>query len=1204
MGKWDFWIDRGGTFTDIVARNPDGTLKAHKLLSENPEAYPDAALQGIRDLLGISQAQPIPSASIASVKMGTTVATNALLERKGDRVLLLTNTGFGDALEIGYQSRPKLFDREIVKPELLYECVEEVDGRILSDGTIDTELDLDATAKCLKSAFSRGIRSVAIVFMHAYRYPQHEQQAAELALKVGFEQVSASHAVSPLIKFVGRGDTAILDAYLSPILRRYVDRIAVELDADNSDTRLMFMMSSGGLTAANLFQGRDAILSGPAGGIVGAVQTSKIAGFEKIVGFDMGGTSTDVSHYAGEFEKAFETEVAGVRMRAPMMKIHTVAAGGGSVLEYDGARFKVGPESAGANPGPACYRRGGPLTVTDANVMLGRVQAEHFPKVFGENQNLPLDKSVVQEHFNTIATTADVDTPEQVAEGFLRIAVENMANAVKKISVQRGYDITKYALTCFGGAGGQHACAVAGVLGIKTIIIHPFAGILSAYGMGLADIKATRQKTIEAELDTDTCSDLDRYFCELTDDARLELSKQGVESDAIRTKEVVHLKYQGSDSSIELPRADIQAMQTSFARAHQEQFGFIMNDDNNLVVELIEVEALGGGADTFENVEDLADCTPEQSKTTQLYFNNKWHEAGVYQRTELLPGHAIAGPALIIEDIGTVVVEPGWYALVNPFKHLILKREQLSIERESISEAVDPVMLEVFNNLFMSIAEQMGLRLQKTARSTNIKERLDFSCAVFDAQGELIANAPHTPVHLGSMDRSVASVIEAHPSMQPGDVYVTNAPYNGGTHLPDITVVTPVFTLDSLTPIFFVASRGHHADVGGIAPGSMTPLATRIDQEGVVLDNLMLVKAGQFLDKEIRKKLDDGPYPCRNTDQNVADLKAQIAANEKGAYELLEMVEQFGLNVVRAYMSHVQDYAEECVRRVVEKLHSGSATTYFDQGCKISIALSIDKERRSVTLDFRGTSAQQSDNFNAPEPVTRAAVLYAFRCMVDSNIPMNAGCMRPLNINLPHRSMLTPQSPAAVVAGNVEVSQAVTDCLFAALGAQAGAQGTMNNFNFGNDQYQYYETICGGSGAGPGFNGCSAVHTHMTNTRLTDPEVLEYRYPVVLELFQIRRGSGGKGQWRGGDGLNRTIRFQQTMDVSFLCGRREVPPAGLAGGDDGLVGRNAIRRKSGDIEELPGRVQFECQAEEAVIIQTPSGGGYGNKTIIYKCWGS
>lgn len=1190
--KWDFWVDRGGTFTDIVARTPNGELKPHKLLSENPEAYPDAAIQGIRDLMGIDKSQPIPSEKISTVKMGTTVATNALLERKGDRVLLLTNKGFSDALEIGYQARPKLFDREIKKPELLYEQVAEVSGRVLNDGHEEQSFVEAEAEKVLQKAFDDGIRSVAIVFMHAYRYPNHEQRAATIAKRIGFEQVSPSHVVSPLIKFVGRGDTAVVDAYLSPILRRYVDQVESELDTQNTDLRLMFMMSSGGLTAANLFQGRDAILSGPAGGIVGAVETSRIAGFEKIIGFDMGGTSTDVAHYAGDLEKDFDTEVAGVRMRAPMMKIHTVAAGGGSLLTYDGSRYRVGPQSAGANPGPASYRRGGPLAVTDANVMLGKLQPKFFPSVFGPDQKQPLDKVAVEEKFNKIARQSGASSPEEVAEGFLKIAVENMANAVKKISVQRGYDITKYALTCFGGAGGQHACAVADVLGMKTIIIHPFSGILSAYGMGLADIKASRQRSVEKTFSSPVLQDLQWAINQLEQEATHELIEQGVAPSNINIICKLHLKYKGTDSTIDVPFASINAMLTVFEKVHKEQFGFIM-PESEIAIELVEVEATGGGAGNLETKHAPTNDEAQSKETADIFSNGAWHSANVYDRKLLHPGHKVKGPAIIVEDIGTIIVEKNWQAQVNEYEHLILSRSETAREHELVSADADPVMLEVFNNLFMSIAEQMGLRLQKTARSTNIKERLDFSCAVFNGVGALIANAPHTPVHLGSMDSSVKSVMAAHPKMKRSDVYVTNAPYNGGTHLPDITVVTPVFGEEDQAPLFYVASRGHHADVGGIAPGSMTPLATSIEEEGVVLDNLKLVEEGRFLDVEIRQLLDGGKYPCRNTDQNVADLKAQIAANEKGVRELLSMVDSFSLEVVLSYMGHVRDYAEECVRRVIAKLSDGQATTYFDQGCKIALKFTVEKETRSATLDFTGTSDQQGDNFNAPEPVTRAAVLYAFRCMVDDDIPMNEGCMRPLNIILPERSMLTPQYPAAVVAGNVEVSQAVTDCLFAALNAIAGAQGTMNNFNFGDDEYQYYETICGGSGAGPGFNGAHAVHTHMTNTRLTDPEVLELRYPVVLEKFQIRRGSGGKGKWTGGDGLNRTVRFLQEMDVSFLCGRRVVPPAGLAGGEDGVIGRNGKRDTQGKIHELEGRVQIKCEAGEAVIIQTPSGGGYG-----------
>lgn len=1191
--KWDFWIDRGGTFTDIVARTPEGELRPYKLLSENPEAYPDAAIQGIRDLMGIAASERIPADRIATVKMGTTVATNALLERKGDRVLLLTNEGFADVLEIGHQARPRLFDREIRKPELLYERVSEVAGRMRNDGVEEVPFDPEQAFAALQDAYDAGIRSVAIVFMHGYKFTEHERQAAKIAAEVGFTQISPSHEVSRLIKFVGRGETTVVDAYLSPILRRYVEQVAGELDTENTGLQLMFMMSSGGLTSARLFQGRDAILSGPAGGIVGAAKTAELAGFEKIIAFDMGGTSTDVAHFVGEFEREFETEVAGVRMRAPMMKIHTVAAGGGSLLTYDGARFKVGPESAGANPGPAGYRRGGPLAVTDANLMLGKLEPDLFPAIFGPDQNQPLDRWVVVEKFRALAEESGAASPEEVAEGFLRIAVENMANAVKKISVQRGYDITGYALICFGGAGGQHACAVADALGMKTVVIHNFAGILSAYGMGLADIKAVRQKSIEKQLGPGLMDELDGSLEEFERDARKELLEQGIPSEEIRVTTWAHLKYAGTDTALEVPLRSESGMRGAFERLHREQFGFIM-PETPLVLEFLELEALGGGAVDMESPGRVSAAAPEPIKSGRFYSGGEWLDAEVYRRSTLEPGQEIAGPAVIIEDIGTIIVEPGWAAVLNPYGHVVLSRSERLVAGRRLSTRVDPVMLEVFNNLFMSIAEQMGVRLQKTAQSTNIKERLDFSCAVFDGGGALIANAPHTPVHLGSMNRSVESVMQAHPVMNRGDVFVTNAPYNGGTHLPDITVVTPVFGGAAGEPLFFVASRGHHVDVGGIAPGSMTPQATTIEEEGVVLDNLQMVRDGIFLDDAIRGALGGGRYPCRNVDQNVADLKAQIAANEKGVAELQAMVDSFGLDVVVAYMGHVRDYAEECVRRVIETLSDGSAETRFDQGCKIAVKLTIDREARSATLDFTGTSGQQADNFNAPEPVTRAAVLYVFRCMVDNDIPMNAGCMRPLEIILPENCMLTPKYPAAVVAGNVEVSQSVADCLFAALGAIAGAQGTMNNFNFGDEHHQYYETICGGAGAGPGFDGAHAVHTHMTNTRLTDPEVLELRYPVVLEKFEIRRGTGGEGRWRGGDGIRRIVRFIHPMEVSLLCGRRIAPPSGLAGGADGVVGRNSLRGVDGSLKHLPGRTQFRCERGEAVVIQTPSGGGYGS----------
>ena len=1239
--RWDFWIDRGGTFTDVIGRRPDGSLVAHKLLSDNPEAYGDAAVQGIRDLLGVKPDEPIPPGLIGRVKMGTTVATNALLERKGERTLLVTTKGFRDALKIGYQARPKIFARHIIKPEMLYERVVEVDERVRADGTVENEPDLATLRRELSAARAAGIMAVAIVFMHAYRYPEHEQRVAALAREIGFPQVSVSHEVSPLIKLVGRGDTTIVDAYLSPILRQYVGQVAQDLSAkdlgakdlsakhlgssvaatgdtageisDRSDIpRLMFMMSSGGLTAAELFQGKDAILSGPAAGVVGMAESGREASFSHLIGFDMGGTSTDVSHFDGEYERAFETEVAGVRMRAPMMLIHTVAAGGGSILHFDGARFRVGPDSAGANPGPKCYRRGGPLAVTDANVMVGKLIPDFFPRIFGVQQNLPLDAEAVREAFAQLAhEIGDGRSAEDTADGFIRIAVENMANAIKKISLQRGYDVTRYALNCFGGAGGQHACLVADALGMTKVLIHPFSSLLSAYGMGLADIRATRQQAVEETFQDAVLASIAAVAGRLGDDARNEVIGQGVAPAAVTVHARAHIRYAGTDMALVVPAFSIEpsverdrkdvgrtpqllAMKSAFEAAHKSRFGFI-DETKEMVVEAVSVEAIGGGAKFTEPVlPTTGDPLPSPTRRTRFYSRGQWHDATVYTRAQLSPGHAVDGPAIVIEPHQTIVVEDGWRAGITAKNHLTLERAVALKRQSAIGTDADPVMLEVFNNLFMSIAEQMGVSLQNTAYSVNIKERLDFSCAVFDADGTLVANAPHMPVHLGSMDRAVETIIRENKGrIAPGDVYAINAPYNGGTHLPDITVCTPVFDEAGREVLFWVASRGHHADVGGISPGSMSPNAITIEEEGVYIDNFKLVDRGRFREQALYDLLTGARYPARNPLQNVNDMKAQIAANEKGVQELRKTVAHFTLPVVRAYMQHVQDNAAESVRRVIDRIHDASFAYEMDQGTWIKVRISVDKDKREATVDFTGTSPQQNTNFNAPEPVTRAAVLYVFRVMVDDDIPMNAGCLRPINIIIPKMSLLSPEYPAAVVAGNVETSQAVTDCLFGALGSLAAAQGTMNNLNFGNARYQYYETICSGSPAGPGFPGTDAVHTHMTNTRLTDPEVLEFRYPVLLEDFHIRTGSGGRGEWSAGDGVRRTIRFLEKMDCTILSGHRRVRPFGLAGGESGQVGENAVRRHDGRMEKLEGADATVIDAGEAVIIQTPTAGGYG-----------
>jgi 5-oxoprolinase (ATP-hydrolysing) len=1213
MSLWQFWIDRGGTFTDVVARRPDGRLVTHKLLSENPEQYRDAAIAGIRSLLGVAPEQPLPVESIEAVKMGTTVATNALLERKGEPTVLVITEGFRDALRIAYQNRPRIFDRHIVLPELLYARVIEAGERIGARGQIVQPLDEGAVERELRAAFDAGLRSCAIVLMHGYRYPQHEQRIAAIARAVGFPQVSVSHEVSPLMKLVARGDTTVVDAYLSPILRRYVEQVA----GDVPGTRLLFMQSNGGLTDAHRFQGKDAILSGPAGGIVGMVRASLAAGFDKVIGFDMGGTSTDVSHYAGEYEREFETLVAGVRMRAPMMSIHTVAAGGGSILHFDGSRLRVGPDSAGANPGPACYRRGGPLAVTDANVMLGRVQPDYFPHVFGPHADQPLDRDVVVRKFTELAAeieraTRQKKTPEEVAAGFIDIAVGNMAEAIKRISVQRGHDVTRYTLTVFGGAGGQHACAVADQLAMTSIFAHPLAGVLSAYGMGLADQTAMRETAVELKLAPDAMPAIDATLAKLEAAATEELLDQGVARARIACVKRAHLRYEGTDSALIVGFGTLDAMRAQFDAAYAQRYSFLM-PDRALIVEAVSVEALGAGEAGAERPVKVAPRnSPLRAATTvRAYFEGAWHETPLYVRADTRPGDAIDGPAIIAEANATTVVEPGWRAEITPLDHVVMRRVRARPKRTAIGTQVDPVLLEIFNNLFMSIAEQMGLRLQNTAYSVNIKERLDFSCALFDGDGNLIANAPHMPVHLGSMSESIKTVMRENAGkMKPGDAYVVNDPYHGGTHLPDVTVITPVFDRAGREILFYVGSRGHHADIGGITPGSMPPFSTHLDEEGVLFTNFQLVEGqgvdrpGRLREAQCRAVLASGRYPARNPEQNLGDLKAQIAANEKGREELLRMVDQFGLEVVQAYMRHVQDNAEESVRRVITVLRDGSFEYKLDNGACIRVAIRVDRAARSAQIDFTGTSSQLPNNFNAPSSICVAAVLYVFRTLVDDEIPLNAGCLKPLAIVIPEGSMLNPRYPAAVVAGNVETSTCITNTLFGALGVLASSQGTMNNFTFGNARYQYYETISGGSGAGiadlaagaeskEGFDGTDVVQTHMTNSRLTDPEVLEFRFPVRLERYEIRHGSGGRGKWKGGDGGRRRIRFLEAMTASILSNSRAVRPFGLAGGEPGAPGRNWVERTDGTIEELPHIGSREMNPGDVFVIETPGGGGFG-----------
>jgi 5-oxoprolinase (ATP-hydrolysing) len=1226
--NWQFWIDRGGTFTDIIARHPDGSLLCKKYLSENPEAYDDAAVFGIKSILDISQSDPVPDGLIDKIKMGTTVATNALLERKGDNVLLAITKGFKDALEIGYQARPDTFALKIEKPDILYTQVVEINERVSAKGEILQALDIESTKNALESAFNQGLTAIAIVLMHGYQYNQHEKQLIELAKEIGFQQISASHEVSPLQKLISRGETTLVDAYLTPILLRYIQNISKGLN-QKTPVQLLFMQSSGGLTSADTFRGRDAILSGPAGGIVGAVHTAKLAGFDKIIGFDMGGTSTDVSHYAGEFEKAYETQVAGVRMRVPMLHIHTVAAGGGSVLRYHDGRFRVGPESAGAVPGPVCYRRNGKLAVTDINLCLGKIQADFFPSIFGPQQNQPLDKTSSIQAFADIAKNIDDGRcAEDVAEGFLAIAIQHMAQAIKKISIARGYDVSNYVLNCFGGAGGQHACLVAEKLGIKTVFLHSYSGILSAYGMGLANIQVERQRVASPGIQSGNMQAINAAIEQLKQENLEDLNRQGLSNKQITHHCSALLKYRNTDTSLNISLDTFATMQRRFTEQHEQQFGFsgakslgtgADATDKNIVIDTLIVESFGGAEKTLEAKQVLGSNLPIKIQSVrQIYSQGEWLETPVIQLSSLKFGHEIVGPAIIVEPTGTIIVEKNWRVKVNVNGHLVLHFEKvkpildpgldlessssLSSEENTLGKA-DPVTLELFNSAFMSIAQQMGIVLRNTSQSVNVKERLDFSCAIFDAAGNLIANAPHVPVHLGSMDASVKVIINGTQSINAGDVFVQNNPYNGGSHLPDITVITPVFDSAKNSILFYVASRAHHEDVGGIAPGSMSSLATNIHQEGILLDSVKLVEQGQFQGERIEKLFSSGAYPARNVAQNMADLMAQTAANKTGVNELLKLVEQHSLKIVYAYMQHIQDSAKASVQKVLARLEDGEFSYSLESGATIVVKISIDKVKLLASIDFTGTSAQQNNNLNAPKAITQAAVMYVFRCLVNDDVPLNAGCMQALDIIVPEGSLLNPCFPAAVVAGNVETSQAVTNALFAALGVLGSSQGTMNNLTFGNERYQYYETICSGSPAGvcptegypdgKGFNGVAAVHTHMTNTRMTDPEILEQRYPVILKEFRIDRNSGGKGKYNAGDGITRTITFLEDMQCSILSGHRITPPFGLRGGEVGRLGRNWLTKPNGEEQDLAGCEHTVVVSGDSISIQSPTGGGFG-----------
>ncbi len=1194
---WNFWIDRGGTFTDIVGRAPDGNLKTHKLLSDNPRRYADAAVQGIRDLLELGTDEVIPLDKIETVKMGTTVATNALLERQGEPTLLVTTKGFADILRIGYQTRPDLFALEIELPEMLYTEVLEVEERVGADGEVLTRLDENAARAGLQQARAQGLNSVAIVLLHGYRYTTHEARLAVIARELGFEQVSVSHEVSALMKIVPRGDTTVVDAYLSPILRQYVSRVDEQLRHNQTSPRLMFMQSNGGLTDAYAFQGKDALLSGPAGGVVGMARTAENANLNKLIGFDMGGTSTDVSHYAGEFERAYETEVAGIRVRSPMMDINTVAAGGGSILHFDGSRLRVGPDSAGANPGPMCYGNNGPLAITDCNVVLGKLRPEFFPAVFGSDGNQPLDITATTQAFSLLAeqiteATGTHQTETSVAQGYLDIAADNMANAIKKISIERGHDVTDYALVCFGGAGGQHACMVADRLGIEHIYVHPHAGVLSAVGIGLADVRQIRDETVEQTLNDENLQRLDPRWQELENNGTQYLQNQGIETTAQELRRRLSLRYQGSDTALLVPAGTNSDVKAAFETNHAARFGFT-SPQTPIIIESLQLEAVGLAEPLSVSETDSQDEDPLLGifPTT---MSNKTIDTPFLNRQNLATDTPVTGPAVLVEPNATTVIEPNWQAHVKANGDLFIERIASQNQPPAVGTNVNPVQLEIFNNLFMNIAEQMGVVLENTAVSVNIKERLDFSCAIFDPDGELIANAPHLPIHLGSMSEAIKSVIANNPQMQPGDAYVLNDPYNGGTHLPDITVVKPIFDENTGQRIFYVASRGHHSDIGGIVPGSAPADSTTIDEEGLVLDNVLLVQGGRFLEHEIRNLLTTGPWPARNPDQNVADLKAQVAACERGAAELHNVINHYGLDVVHAYMGHVMENAEESVRRVIAALSDCEFVGEMDDGNQIAVSIKVNLAKRSAVIDFTGTSDQHPGNFNAPKAVCRSAVLYVFRCMVNDAIPLNAGCLVPLDIRIPDPSMISPHPPAAVIAGNVETSQLLVDTLFGALGVIAGSQGTMNNFIWGNDKHQYYETICGGAGATPSADGASAVHTHMTNTRLTDPEILEWRHPVRIEHFKVRQNSGGLGAQRGGDGVIRRLQFLEPMTVNVLSSRRKVAPYGVNGGNDGLVGVNRLLRADGTATELPGSTRVDVNPADCFEIETPGGGGFGS----------
>ncbi|TJY59448.1 5-oxoprolinase [Sinimarinibacterium sp. CAU 1509] len=1191
---WRFWVDRGGTFTDVLATAPDGSVQTLKLLSEDPEHYTDAVVEAVRRVLKLESGSPIPRSAVAELRLGTTVATNALLERKGSPVALLVTRGFGDLLDIGDQTRPELFALAIQRTASLASEVFEIDERVGADGAVLRAPDPAQIEQALQAARAAGCRAVAIAFVHAAAFPAHECIAAQIARDLDFEFVSSSHEVSPLPGLLARAETAIVDAYLTPALHRYTERLAAALPG----TRLRLMQSSGELTGVDALFGRNAVLSGPAGGVIGATRAAAAHGIKRVIGFDMGGTSTDVFHWAGETEHLNEGRLAGQRLRAPMLKIATVAAGGGSVLGYDGGRLRVGPESAGADPGPVCYRHGGPLAVTDANLMLGRLQADYFPRVFGPDADQPLDAGAVREAFTAraaaMAATSDelASTPEQIAWGYLRIGVENMANAIRGISVQHGIDLAGYTLCAFGGAGGQHACAVADALRMRRVLLHDQASLLSALGIGIADLGARAERAFDTRLDALDVPELDAAGDALRVEVVSALRAQGVAADTIALSVRAQLRYDSAESTIAVPLADAGTMRETFETLHRAQFGFT-DPQRPVILQSLSVDARGGGAD-MPQAEAAAQYPAEPIEQVRVWFAGadgtpQPVTTPLYRREALAPAQCIDGPALLLEPHSCVVVEPGWQA-VRSAGALLLERRTALPQHHAVSTARDPVYLEIFHNRFMAIAGQMGEALRRTARSVNVRERLDFSCAVFDAHGRLVANAPHIPVHLGSMGVSVQSLLREHGhELALGDAWLINDPYRGGTHLPDLTVIAPRFD-DQGRLRQLVAARAHHADVGGISPGSMPADSHRIDEEGIRFAGLRIVAGGQLLEPAIRAAFGTGPWPARQIDHNLADLQAQLAAVRSGINELTRLDAEFGSDVVDAYLQHIFDHAEAAVRALLPTLQNGNCCIEMDGGR--TIAVRVEPAENQLTIDFSGTSAQDDGNFNTPLAVSRAAVLYVLRLLLASEIPLNDGCLVPVTLNIPAGSLLNPQEPAAVVAGNVETSQCIVDALLGAFGAQAASQGTMNNLSFGNATHQYYETICGGAGAGPGYAGAHAVHTHMTNSRITDVEILESRFLVRLERFALRHDSGGQGAWPGGDGAVRELTFLAPMQVGILSNRREHGAPGLAGGGDGLPGCNVLIR-NGQETRLAACARFDAHSGDRLRIETPGGGAYG-----------